>query len=309
MVSINFYTKKNDLGPNHSQFVIEPLEPSFGQSMGNALRRTLLSSMRGAAITSVKIDGAPHFFSTLKGVKESVLDLIMNMKQLRFEVPGEGKYKISLSKKGAGRITGKDIEGELTVINKDLYIGEITDDKGKISIEALVQTGRGYVSGDEQEVKEYGFTNIDSSFSPVQKVNFQVEEARVGRKTNFDRLIINITTNGSITPEQALHDSAVILTGQFQRIVSGEDKPVAETGVEDTEKARQEQIDKKFSDLIIDELNLPSRVVNALLRENIETVADLIKIGKDKLVGLKGLGRKSIDLIEEELKKLGVELK
>ncbi len=308
MIKPIFFTKNENATANFGQFIIEPLTPSFGQSLGNSLRRTLLSSLRGTAITSVKINGASHMFATIKGIKESALEMILNLKQLRFQLPEDGKYKITLSKKGTGKIYSKDIEGEIKVANDDVYIAEITDDKGKLEIEMTVETGIGYVSAEEQQNVEFGYIPVDSAFSPVKKVNFKVEEARVGRKTNFDRLILEIWTDSTIKPEAALKKSAEILASHFERILSGQDTKSTKEEIENLEIKKKEEINKKFSDLIIDELNLPSRVVNALLRENIETVADLMKVGKDKLVGLKGLGKKSIELIEEELKKLGIQL-
>jgi len=294
---------------DYGKFVLEPLSPSFGQSIGNALRRTILSSLKGAAIVSVKIEDVPHLFSSIKGVKETALELVLNLKLVRFTLPGEEiTYKISLSKKGVGKIYAKDIEGELEVVNKDLYLGEITDPKGKIELEAFVEQGYGYVPAEEQQTKEFGFINIDSSFSPVKKVNFKIEDARVGRKTNYDRLILEILTDGSISPEEALKKASEIISAQFNHILAVSETGEAKSEVATTSDAKVE-IDKKFYDLIIDELNLPSRVVNALLRENIETVADLIRIGEDKLVVFKGLGKKSIELIKDELKKLGVEWK
>lgn len=306
MIVPNFHTKKTIFDQSHGEFIIEPLASSFGNSLGNGLRRALLSSLKGMAITAVAIEDIPHLFSTIKGVKESALEIVLNLKQLRFVQAAEGKYEISLSKKGTGKIFGKDIEGEVKVINEDLYICEVTDSKGKLELKAIVEAGIGYVTAEEQENKT-GYIAVDSSFSPVKKVNFKVEEARVGRKTNFDRLIVEIWTDGSITSEDALKTASGILADHFKRILSGEDSEKIESDKIDLAKATGE-IDKKFSDLIVDELNLPSRVVNALLRENIETVADLIKVGKDKLIGLKGLGKKSIDLIDVELKKLGVQL-
>jgi len=305
----DFFTKKTKISSHAIKFIIEPLAQSFGQSLGNSLRRTLLSSLKGAAITAVKVEGAPHLFSTIKGIKESTLEIMLNLKQLRFKVQTDGKYKVSLTKKGTGKIYAKEIESEVEIINKDCYIAEITDDKGKLEIEAVVETGKGYVLAEEQANKEFGFLPVDSSFSPIKNVIFKVEEARVGRKTNFDRLIIEIETDGSISPEDALKQSSEILMVHYKRLLSGEDDAPVQNAVENQEQKNKEEADKRFADLIIDELNLPSRVVNALLRENIETVADLIKTGKEKMVGLKGLGKKSIDLIDEELKKLGVELK
>lgn len=307
MLEPTFYTQKKEESENYARFVFEPLMASFGQSMGNSLRRTLLSSLPGAAITYVKIEGAPHLFTAIKGIKESVLDIVMNLKMLRFEVPSEGAFKMKLSVKGKGKIYGKDMEGEVKVVNGDLYLGEITDDKGKLEIEATVETGYGFVPSEEREKKESGLIALDTSFSPIKKVNFKVEEARVGRKTNFDRLILEVWTDGSITPEEALRQSSTIVAKQFSHVLSQEETPKELKS--ESEEAKQIDAEKsKLDEIIIDELNLPSRVINALLRENIETVADLKKRGRDKLVTLKGVGRKSIDLINEELKKMGIEL-
>ncbi|MDO8497256.1 MAG: DNA-directed RNA polymerase subunit alpha [bacterium] len=303
-----FHTRKEDQSETFARFIFEPLAPSFGQSVGNALRRTLLSSLPGSAVSFVKIKGAPHLFTTIKGVKESVLDIVLNLKKLRFQIPGEGSYKVSLSKKGKGKIYGKDIEGEVKVINSDLYLGEITDDKSGIEMEAIVDTGYGYVPVEEKEREETGYISIDSSFSPITKVNLKVEEARVGRKSNYDRLILEIWTDGSISPEEALKKTSSLIAQNFSHILSGKDTLVV-PGTGDAEEGKTEEISPKLYDIIIDELNLPSRVINALLRENIETVADLVKSGRDRLVGLKGVGKKSIDLIEDELKKMGIELK
>lgn len=309
MQSANFVTKRGETNNTYGVFTFEPLAPSFGQTMGNALRRTLLSSLRGGAIVSVKIDEVPHLFSSLKGVKETALEIVLNLKQVKFKVDNEGSFKVTLSKKGIGKVYAKDIEGEVSVVNPDVYIAEITDAKGKVELEALVEGGYGYVLAEEQQTKEFGFVTIDSSFSPVNKVNFKIEGARVGRKSNYDRLILEIWTDGSITPEEALKQASQVISGQFNHILAVEET-VKEDGTAGAATSVQPkaEIDKKFYDLIIDELNLPSRVVNALLRENIETVADLINIGEGKLVAFKGLGKKSIELIKEELKKLGVEL-
>lgn len=305
----NFFTKKLEETSSYGKFVLEPLPFSFGLSLGNGLRRTLLSSLKGAAVTSVKVDGASHLFTTVKGVKESILEIVLNLKQLRFKSPGgDGPFKMNLSAKKAGKVYGKDVEGEVEVVNKDLYLAEITDKSGKLEIEFIVEIGYGYLPAEERETKESGFTSVDAFFSPVKKVNFQVEEARLGRKTNLDRLILEIWTDGSIKPQDALRDSASLLSKYYEHILSGKDTPVIK--VEKTaEEVKKESEDKKLYEIIIDELNLPSRVINALLRENIETVADLVKVGREKLTNLKGVGKKSIELIDEELKKMGIELK
>lgn len=308
MLEPTFYTHKQEESEGYTRFVFEPLLPSFGQSLGNSLRRTLLSSLPGATIAYVKVDGAPHMFTAIKGVKESVLDIVLNLKKLRFSVPSEGSFKVNLSVKGKGKIYGKDVEGEATVINKDLYIAEITDDKAKLNIEAIVETGYGFIPSEEREKKDSSFVAVDSSFSPVKKVNFTVEETRVGRKTNFDRLILEVWTDGTVVPEDALKQSAELLAAQYTHLFSQKKEEAKEAVTEVSETQQTDVNGSKLDEIIIDELNLPSRVINALLRENIETVADLKKKGREKLVGLKGVGRKSIDLIEEELKKMGIEL-
>lgn len=304
MISPNFFTQVIENGSTYGKFTLEPLPLSFGQSMGNALRRILLSSLEGAAVTQIKIEGAPHLFETLKGVKESVLEIVLNMKQLRFEATKESPFRLSLSAKTKGKIYAKDIESEVKIVNEDLYIGEITDPKGRVELEAIGEVGMGYVPVEERETNETGFIPVDSFFSPVKKVSFKVEEARVGRKSNMDKLTFEVWTDGSVKPVEALRQASQILSQYFGHVLSGKDTPQPKTEVSVAQE--QEQIDKKLYEVIIDELNLPSRVINALLRENIETVADLVKVGKAKLTDMKGVGKKSIELIEEELKKMGI---
>src|SRR3989339_870557 len=306
MYSPIFFTQKTEEG-NYGKFVIEPLPQGFGQSMGHALRRTLLSSLKGAGVTYIKFDGAPHLFSTIPGVKESVLEIMLNLKQLKFDVKDGGPYKISFEGKGAKKILAKDIEGEIKPINKDLYIAEMTDDKAKLSFEAIVEVGVGYSTVEDREEKKTGYIPVDAFFSPIKKVNIKVEEARVGRKANFEKLTLEVTTDGSVKPEVTVREASTLLSKYFSYILSGEDSPKVKTE-ESEEEERKEAIDKKLFEIIIDELNLPSRVINALLREKIETVADLIKVGRNKLMEMKGVGKKSIQLIEEELKKMGISL-
>jgi len=307
MTNPGFYTKQIEGKEIYGKFVMEPLPLSFGDSMGNALRRTLLSSLQGNVITQVKINGVPHMFSTIKGVKESALEIIMNLQLLRFSLPREGSYKIKLEMKGPKKIFGKDVKSEVEVINKDQYIANITDSKTKLDIDAIVQTGTGSLSRDEIEKQDSSYITLDSFFSPVKKVNYKVEGARVGRKTNYDRLILEIWTDGSITPQDALKNSSSILMKHFEHILSGKDKPEVKDESQEKKDSTSE-LNQKLKDVIIDELDLPSRVINALLRENIETIADLIKVGKEKLIDVKGLGKKSYSLIVEELKKMGVEI-
>lgn len=304
----NFITEIVNEQSGSGLFVISPLPSGFGHTIGNALRRTLLSSISGAAVTYVKINDVMHPFSTIKGVKESVLDIILNIKLLRFKVVGDGPFEISFSAKGIQKITGAHFKsGDVEIVNKDHYIAEITIPKGKLDIQLIVEKGVGYSPSEEKEKKEFGMIAIDSIFSPVVKVNYAVEGARVGRKTNFDKLNIQIFTDTSVSPEETLRQSAHIISKYFSYILSGEDNKKTEDQANDSGMDSSQKIDKKVYQTIIDELDLPTRVINALLREKIETVADLIKKGKNDLVGLKGLGEKSLDLIHKELEKLGID--
>jgi DNA-directed RNA polymerase subunit alpha len=304
MIEPNFMTEQKDKTNEYTRFIISPLPQGFGQTMGNTLRRTLLSSMPGSAATYVKINDVVHGFSTITGVKESALDIILNLKTLRFKTTGEGPFEMKLVAK-KGMVYGKDFSGDAEVVNKDLYIAEVTGDKAKLDITLTVEKGMGYSPSEEKEKKEFGILALDSVFSPVTKVNFSVEGARVGRKTNFDKLILDVWTDGSMTPEEALQKSSQLVSKYFNHmLVTGEISQEEKDAVIKGENERK--VDKKVYQTIIDELDLPTRVVNALLREKIETIEDLLARGKEELINLKGVGRKSVDLIEKELEKLGI---
>jgi len=293
----------------YGKYILEPLPFSFGQTMGTAFRRTLLSSLEGMAVGAVRVEGAPHLFTTVKGVKESVLDIVLNLKKVRFEnVSGEG-HRMRISVKGVSKITAADIESDVPVVNKDLYIAEVTDAKGKLELEAMIERGYGFVASEEKEASETGFITVDSSFSPVKKVNYTVEETRVGRKSDYEKLTLEIWTDESVSPLDALKYAAKMVATQFNHLLSADEQVHASTGQGSaSSEVSAEDESAKLDDIIIDELNLPSRVINALLRENIETVADLVQTGRKKLIGMKGVGRKSIDLIDDELAKMSIKL-
>lgn len=309
MVKPSFFNKEEKITEDYARFIFEPLPPSFGHSLGNILRRTLLSSVEGSAITDVKISKVNHLFSTITGVKESVLEIVLNLKQLRFKNSdkGKGQFKIYLEKKGKGIVTGKDFKGEIEIVNKDLYLFEITDNKTELEIEAIVSSGYGFSSVEDREEKKSGFIPIDAYFSPVKKVNFRVEPSRVGKKDNFERLILEIWTDGSISPKDVLMSTCNLLIDYFKHFFSGEAK-VKEEEKKEPMTIKKDQL-KKYEEIIIDELNFPSRVVNSLLKEGIETVADLVKAGRERVEKMKGVGAKSVKLIDDELKKIGLELK
>ena len=307
MLQPDFITEKTTDDGSSAIFSIYPLPQGFGHTLGNSLRRTLLSSITGAAITYVKINDVVHPFSTLDGVKESVLDMILNLKLIRFKVIGNGPFELSVSLKGIGKIKGSDFKsGDVSIVNGDQYIGEITSPKTKLDITITVEQGVGFSPSEEKEKKEFGKLAVDSVFSPIKKVNYSVEGARVGRKTNYDKLIIEILTDGSVNPTDALKTSSNLLSDFFKFILSGKDTKKSDDFVVEAKGLTASKVDKKVYQTIIDELDLPTRVINALLREGIETVEDLLKRGKDELVNLKGVGRKSLDLIEKELEKLSI---
>lgn len=303
MIDPKFTTTKVVSDDMYGKFELSPLPYGFGHSLGNALRRVLLSSIEGAAVTYASVNNAPHAFETVKGVKESVLEILMNLKTLRFTMSGKGPVTLELHAKGVGKVYAKELRGAAQVVNGDTLIAELTDATSKLDITIVVESGLGYSPSEEKEQKELGMLAMDSIFTPVSKVNFKIEGARVGRLSNFDKLMLEIWTDGSVSPEIALQKSSKILSDFYGHILSTKEADVA-TG--DDQVVGSIKIDEKVYETIIDELDLPTRVINALLREGIETVGDLVQQGKETLVDLKGVGRKSLDLIEVELKKLGV---
>jgi len=307
MLEPNFFIKEEKVTDEYARFIFEPLPPSFGHSFGNILRRSLLSSIEGAAITDIRFEGVSHLFTTIKGVKESVLEMVLNFKNLRFKTPPGGPFKITLSKKGVGKVFASEIKGEAEVVNKDQYLFEITDSSANVEVEAYVSRGYGFLAVEDREERRTGFIPVDAFFSPIIKVNFRVEPARVGKKDNFERLILEIWSDKTVNPKEALKEVTSKLSLYFAHIFS--EKALAKKSEEKTEASTKSAEDQRLKEIIIDELNFPSRVVNALLREGIETVADLVAAGREKVMKMKGVGKKSLKLIDEELKKINVELK
>src|SRR3989338_4444279 len=308
MVKPQFATKKVELTKTYGKFLLTPLPSGFGQSLGNALRRVLLSSINGAAVTYVKINDVVHPFTTMEGVKESGLDIIINLKALRFKVVGDGPFTMNLTLKGKGIVLASEFKGDVEIVNKDQHIAELTSPKAKLEIALTIERGLGFSPSEEKEQKTFGVLAVDSVFSPVTKVNYRVEDERVGRKTNYDKLALEVWTDGTVSPEKALRQSAEILGEYFSYVLSGKDEEHAKEEHSEQTTTEGKEVDDKVYEIIIDELDLPTRAINALLREQIETVGDLVGRGKNSLVVLKGVGRKSITLIETELSKLGIKL-
>jgi len=231
MLGPNFKTSPEVDEKNYGKFIIEPLDQGYGHTLGNALRRVLLSSLQGAAITSVKIGGVKHQYTTIPGVKEDVVELVLNLKKIRVELHGEEKAEITLSVSGPREVTAKDFEvpASVEIANKDLYLASLADKKTTLEITATVEKGYGYLPSEETKVDTLGVLAKDALFSPVERVNYKVEATRVGRMTNLDKLILEIWTDGTILPLTALKDAAKLLTSYFTQIFEPkiiEEKPI-----------------------------------------------------------------------------------
>ena len=299
---------ERDPNKNSGRFVIEPLERGYGITLGNSLRRVLLSSLPGAAISSIKIDGVLHEFSTIPGVLEDTTEIILNLKQVVLRYEGDQPKLIRLEQKGKKEVKAGDIErdAEVEILNPDLHIATLNED-GKLFMEITVERGRGYVSAEQKKKNEdvIGVIPIDSIFTPIKKVNYMVENTRVGRVTDYDRLIIEVWTNGSITPEEAISLSAQILINYLELFKEIHDSGV---GVQPSVDREEEKKDKVLQ-MSIEELELSVRAQNGLKRANINTVGDLVMKTREEMGKIRNLGQKSLDEIENKLKELGLSFK
>ncbi len=299
--------EKSSLTPTYGKFIAEPFEKGFGTTIGNSLRRVLYSSIEGSAISSVKIEGALHEFSALEGVQEDVAQIILNLKQLVLKYHGKGSKKISINVKKKGEVTARDIQTDETVeiVNPDLHICTLTKDI-KFSMEMDIAKGRGYVPAErnKQEENPIGVIPIDSIFAPVKKVNYMVEETRVGQVTDFDRLIIEVWTNGALTPEESMLYASNILQRHLDIFVNYGEIPVEE-------EEEEEVVDNEFLDLInkpISELELSVRSANCLEAANIKTIKDLIQKTEPQMLKYKNFGKKSLSEINSILASMGLSL-
>ncbi|MCX5779475.1 MAG: DNA-directed RNA polymerase subunit alpha [Firmicutes bacterium] len=300
---------EKDVESNYGKFVIEPLERGYGTTLGNSLRRVLLSSLPGAAVTSIKIEGVLHEFSTIPGVLEDTTEMILNIKQMVLRYEGNETKLIRLEKKGKKNVTAGDIEvdSEVEILNPELHIASLDAD-GKMEIEMTVERGRGYVSADQQPQKNadiVGVIPIDSIFTPVTKVNYSVENTRVGKRTDYDKLILEVWTNGSIRPEEAISLSSQILI-EYLRLFTEIDDTYSE--VEILVEKEEEKKDKVL-EMSIEELELSVRASNGLKRAAINTVGDLIEKTREEMSKIRNLGQKSLEEIEKKLKELDLNFK
>lgn len=298
-----------DQEKNYGKFIIEPLERGYGTTLGNSLRRVLLSSLPGAAVTSIKMDGLLHEFSTIPGVMEDTTELILNIKQIVLSYDGNERKFIRLQKTGPGEVVAGDIEqdAEVQILNPDLHIATLDAD-GKMDIEMTVERGRGYVSADQQPYKDddiVGLIPIDAIYTPVTRVNYTVDAARVGKRTDFDKLTLEVWTNGSIRSEEAISLSAKILI-EYLELFKEIDDTYAE--VEILVEKEEEKKDKVL-EMSIEELELSVRASNGLKRANINTVGDLIEKTREEMSKIRNLGQKSLEEIERKLKELDLGFK
>lgn len=292
----------------YGKFVVEPLERGYGVTLGNSLRRILLSSIPGAAVTSIKIDGVLHEFSTVPGVKEDVAEIILNIKTLALKSNSDEPQIIIIDATEEGEITAGDIitTDAVEVLNKDLHIATLDVDS-RLYIEMVVETGRGYVSADKnkKEGLPIGTIPIDSIYTPVHKVNFAIEDTRVGNNTEYDKLTMDIECNGNIKPADALSLAARILVDHLQLFI----------GLNDNIRDMQVMIEKeeeekdKVLDMTIEELDLSVRSYNCLKRAGINTVLELTQKSKDDMMKVRNLGKKSLEEVQEKMGTLGLSLK
>ena len=289
---------------DHAKFSIEPLEQGFGHTLGNALRRTLLTSIKGSAVASVRIDGAKHRFTELEGVKEDVVEFLLQLKQLRIKYEGEEPIDLKLEASGKGEVTAADIEtpAGVEIINKDLVLAHLTSDKSKIKAILTVETGLGYKLAEERRTSTLGVIPLDTAYSPVMRVKYDIKETRVGRRTDYDNLVMEIWTDGTISPKDAIVKAAETLILYFDQIVN----PVIEEKEETIEESPQEQ---EVMKLTVEELDLPTRIANSLRKGGFKTVKDLASVSRDEIAKVKNLGNKSVDIVIEKIAEKGVGIK
>ncbi|MBZ4688531.1 MAG: DNA-directed polymerase subunit alpha [Clostridia bacterium] len=292
----------------YGKFMVEPLERGYGITLGNALRRILLSSLPGAAITSVKIEGVLHEFSSIPGVVEDTTDIILNLKSLSLKLFCDEPKTIRIEAEGEGLVTAADIiaDSDVQILNPDHVIANL-DTNGKLEMEMVVEKGRGYVPAEKNKKEEnvIGIIPVDALFSPVLKVNYAVEDTRVGQVTDYDRLTLEVWTDGSITPDEALSSSAKILDDHLKLFIG----LTEEISDEVTMVEKEEEEKDKVLEMTIEELDLSVRSYNCLKRAGINTVDELINRTEEDMMKVRNLGRKSLEEVKHKLAELGLSLK
>ncbi len=292
----------------YGRFVVEPLERGFGTTLGNSLRRVLLSSLPGVAVTSVKIDGVLHEFSTVEGVKEDVTEIILNLKELCVRLHGNDPKKVVIDASGEGEVTAGDIlpDSDVEIINPELHIATL-DKNARLHMEIMLDHGRGYVSADKNKRvgMSIGEIAVDSIYTPIEKVNFYVEDTRVGSSTDFDKLTLEVWTSGSIEPDEAVSHAAKILTEHLSLFTNLTDHIPGEVIMVEKEEDKKE----KILEMTIEELDLSVRSYNCLKRAGINTVDELVQRNEEEMMKVRNLGRKSLEEVQQKLLALGLTLR
>ena len=298
---------------NYGKFVLEPLERGFGTTLGNALRRVLLSSLPGAAVYSIRIDKVFHEFTAISGVEEDVASIILNLKKLILEVDGDDTYTLRISVNGAASVTGADIicPTGVEVLNKDLPIAKVAKN-GSLEMEIQVNNGRGYVSADQNKVKHQGNTQgigtvyTDSIYTPCTKVSYNVEPARVGQSAKYDKLTLEVWTDGSITPQESISLASKILIDHFEILTKVDDIVV---GMDSVLNEAPGEVVAKASNMMLEDLDLSVRSYNCLKRAGIQTVEELTQKTEDELMRVRNLGKKSFKEVKDKVYDLGRQFK
>lgn len=301
----------DDHGATSSTFSIEPLHGGYGMTLGNSLRRVLLSSISGAAITSFKIEGATHEFTSVVGVKEDIVDIMQNLKGIHFRVYGDEPQHLRIVKQGKGAVTAKDIatNADVEVVNPEHVIATIDDKDAKFTMDLIVEVGRGYRTIEEGSVKKPSdHVALDAMFSPVVRVRYKIENTRVGQSTDFDKLLITVDTNGSMTPTEAFEEAAAILVNQYTAL-AGKTKVTTDTQQSSGDGASHLDGGKDGDDASalntpIEDLNFSARTANALVNNDIHTIRDLFALSDAELRDLKGFGTKALEEVKEKLVEL-----
>jgi DNA-directed RNA polymerase subunit alpha len=298
--------EKGSLSATYGKFIAEPFERGYGQSIGNSLRRILLSSIPGAAVSSVKFEGVPHEFSTLPGVLEDATDILLNLKELKIKLYSPGPKTLRLSVKGERNVVAADIQvdADVEILNPQLHLATLTEADAALEAEIEIVEGRGYVPADrnKREGQPIGVIPMDSIFTPVTQVKYTVESARIGQMTDYDKLILEIWTDGRIRPEDALAQSAKILRDSLQIFINFEEEP----GQADDSMSEEEERLKELLNESVEELELSVRSANCLKTANIKTIGDLVRKTESDMLKYKNFGRKSLNEIKEILVGMGL---
>ncbi|MFC1663829.1 DNA-directed RNA polymerase subunit alpha [Patescibacteria group bacterium] len=307
MISLPLQPKIIEKKGNKAIFKIEALYPGYGVTVGNSLRRVLLSSLPGAAITQVKIKGVPHEFSTIPGILEDVIIIILNLKQLRFKVFADEPQNAQLKVKGEKEVKSSDfnLPPQVELINKTAHIATLTDKKSELEMEIQIEKGLGYepIEKRKKGKLEIGAISLDAIFTPIKKVSFRVENMRVGERTDFDRLFLEIETDGTITPDEAFFRASEILINHFS--IFGE----AFKKVKEVKSSAEKKVTEDLTKTKVEDLKISAKTLNCLLKNNIKTVAAILRKKKEDLLALEGMGPKGVKEIEKVFKKLNLELK